>query len=187
MTQQENKSNAPQNQAAQGELARSSQRGAAGVRVYDPLTLSLNPLDFFRMSPFSLMGRMMEEMDRVLPDEAASGNGGRIAWIPAIEVTRHNGHCSIRAELPGLKPEDVKIEVTPDSLILEGERKFESEDEKNGVYRTERRYGHFYRSVPLPDGADVEHARAKFENGVLEITLPIQERASDRRQIPIEA
>ena len=70
--------------------------------------------------------------------------------------------------------------------MLEGDRKFEHEEKKDGVYRTERQYGHFYRSIPLPEGADVDKARAKFENGVLEVTVPVAEMARSHRQIPVE-
>jgi HSP20 family protein len=85
-----------------------------------------------------------------------------------------------------MKPEDVKVEVTGDELVIQGERKLEREDKKDGVYRSEIQYGRFYRAVPLPDGADTEHASARFENGVLEVKVPVQETPQQRKEIPVE-
>jgi HSP20 family protein len=137
--------------------------------------------------PFSVMRHFREEMDRALGrafGDDVGGNGG--VWTPAIEVTEQNGNLKVHAELPGLKPEDVKLEVTDVSLVIEGERMFEHEvKDKGGVYRSERRYGRFYRQIPLPEGVNVDQAKAQFKNGVLEVTLPMPERKSNRRQIPI--
>jgi HSP20 family protein len=155
-------------------------------QAYDPLGLA--PREFFSMAPFSLMRSMAEEMDRVFTGAALSGGTApAVLWAPSIEVSRHNGDISIRAELPGLKPEEVKVEMIDGALVVEGERKFEKEEDQHGIYRTERRYGRFYRSIPLPEGAKADQARAKFENGILEVTVPVTERPSDRRQIPIES
>jgi HSP20 family protein len=127
---------------------------------------------------------MSEEMERVLSGlPTAQPDGGAAFWVPAIEVTENNGACVIRAELPGLKTEDVKVEVADGVLTLEGERKVEHEAEHGGVYRTERMYGRFYRRIPLPDGAKVDRAQAKFDNGVLEISVPVAH--DNRRQIPV--
>jgi HSP20 family protein len=81
----------------------------------------------------------------------------------------------------------VKVEVTNDALVIHGERKVEQEQEEGGTRRTERQYGLFYRSIPLPEGADVEHASAKFENGLLEVTVPVPQQQQQRRSIPIQA
>jgi HSP20 family protein len=92
----------------------------------------------------------------------------------------------IRADLPGVPPDDVRIDVRGDSLVLEGERKSESEREEAGVYRSERTYGRFFREIPLPEGADVDNAQARFENGVLEIDLPLRDEGSRRKRIAIQ-
>jgi HSP20 family protein len=92
----------------------------------------------------------------------------------------------VRAELPGLNPGEVKLEITDDAIVIQGERKEEHEGTKGGVHVTERRYGKFYRAVPLPDGARADDARAAYAKGVVEITVPVEEQRSKRREIPIQ-
>jgi HSP20 family protein len=173
---------------------RSSQQGARGSQQQGALARSrsfpvgvITPIDFLRMNPFSLMRRMTEEMDRVFGDGGITRERSAEAlWTPAIEVSEANGNYVVRAELPGLKPEDVKLEIEDDALVLQGERKEEREEDEGGVHRTEIRYGRFYRSIPLPDGANAEQARAKFENGVLEVTIPVPEQRAQRKEIQIQ-
>jgi HSP20 family protein len=78
-----------------------------------------------------------------------------------------------RIDLPGLKKEDVAVEVMDGQLVISGERKHESEETNENVYRAEREYGSFYRAVPLPDGSKLEDVRATFLNGVLEVSVPL--------------
>ena len=142
--------------------------------------------DLFSMSPFTLMRRLTEDMDRMF-----SGWGGQDfesggAWIPPVDVRESNGTLSISAELPGLNKEDVKVEVNDNALVIQGERKRESTEERGGVHRTERSYGSFYREIPLPEGAKLDQAKAEFHNGVLEVTVPIPQAQKSTRQIPIE-
>ncbi len=181
MATQETKTNEQQNQPSRGQ-------GVRGLARRNPFAFVLTPGDFLRMTPFSLMRRMTEEVDRAYHEFAMSrGNGGTAMWAPAIEVSERDGKYVVRAELPGVKPADVKLEMTDEALILEGERKSEIEETKGGVHLTERQYGHFYRSIPLPEGANTEEARARFENGVLEVTVPVREQRNKPREIPIEA
>lgn len=169
------------------EVTRSSQQSSLARRS-GPLPLAvISPSDFFRINPFSLMRRMTEEMDRIFGDITSERqNVGEAFWTPPVEVSEQNGNYVIRAELAGLKPEDVKLEIENDAVVMQGERKCEREEEKGGVHRTEIRYGNFYRSIPLPEGAKVDQAHARFENGVLEITVPVPEQQRNRRQIPIQ-
>jgi HSP20 family protein len=130
---------------------------------------------------------MTEEMDRVIHEfglDSDSGNGA--AWTPAIEVSERDGQYNVRAELPGLSPDDVRVEVVDGALVIEGERREEHEEREGGVQRTERQYGLFYRSIPLPEGADTEHAGARFDNGMLEVTIPVPQQKENRRPIRVE-
>jgi HSP20 family protein len=185
MAKQDIKTNEQQNQPAQGQ-SQARNQGRSLTRGYDPFGLSLLPGDIFRSSPFSMFRRMSDEMERLFGEYGMHRGEGRGTWAPAIEVSQNEGKFLVRAELPGLKPEDVKLELTDDAIVLEGERKEEHEETRSGRHMTERRYGQFYRSIPLPEGASADQARARFENGVLEISVPIQEPANKRRQIQIE-
>ena len=122
----------------------------------------------FGLSPFSLVRRMMEDMDRLWEGFGGSAIGFGQLWSPAIETFERDNRFVLRAELPGLSPDDVRLEVQDDALVLEGERKSESETKEKEAFRSERTYGRFMRTIPLPDGAQAEQAEAKFENGVLE-------------------
>ena len=153
-------------------------------RPYFP-EFGITPQEFFSSNPFSLMRRMSEEMDRAFQEFGMSrGDWGRTGWTPSIEVYERDGKYNVCAELPGLSPEDVKVEVAENALVIQGERKVEHEDRER--HRTERQYGGFYRSIPLPEGADAEHANAKFQNGLLEVSIPVPQQSQHRRSIPIE-
>jgi HSP20 family protein len=146
-----------------------------------------DPGELFSMSPFTLMRRLTEDMDRMF-----SGFGGHAGsemrnWAPPVEVRENQGNLLIAAELPGLNKEDVKVEVTEDAVVIQGERKREREEDRGGIHRSERYYGTFYREIPLPQGAKADQAKAQFNNGVLEVTVPIPESQRRTRQIPIEA
>jgi HSP20 family protein len=134
------------------------------------------------LSPFAIVRRLMEDMDRMF-EQFGSRPG---VWSPAVEVFERDGQFVVRADLPGLTPENVTIETSGDSLIIQGERQSELNVEEQGVYRAERSYGRFSRIIPLPEGADVEHATARFDNGVLEVSVPVPARAQGRRRIEIQ-
>src|SRR6266705_3337388 len=125
-------------------------------------------------SPFSsIFQRWNDEMDRFFDDFGFGrfpGARGLTAavWSPQIEISQHGNDLIVRAELPGLSKDDVHVHIKDDVLTIQGERKQEHEEEHEGVYRTERQYGSFYRAVPLPEGTIADSAKAMFKNGVLE-------------------
>ena len=133
----------------------------------------------FAASPFQLMRRMSEEMDRMFDrvlggaagDRGALSPGGVAAWSPRVEVFQKQDKFIVRAELPGISKDDVQVEIGADQLIVQGQRREEHEEEREGFYRSERSYGSFYRAVPLPEGVIAESAEASFRDGVLEITM----------------
>jgi HSP20 family protein len=114
--------------------------------------------------------------------------GGRelAAWVPPVEVRERDGNLVVSAELPGLNKDEVKVEVTNEGLVIKGERKREQEEDRGGIHRSERSYGAFYRLIPLPEGATIEQAKAQFNNGVLEVRVPVPKSQEKTRQIPIE-
>jgi HSP20 family protein len=141
-------------------------------------------------NPFRTLERFADEMDRVFGDfglgqrwmspRAGSAwlrspfrSGGEWQpWTPEIEVLHRNNELIVRADLPGLSRDDVKVDVTDDGITIQGERKREHEEEHEGVYRSERSYGSFCRMIPLPEGAMADQAKATFKDGVLEIVMP---------------
>jgi HSP20 family protein len=143
--------------------------------------------DLFSLNPFSMMRRLSDEMDRAFATSFGLtprvGDGGM--WSPAIEVRERNNQIEISAELPGLNKEDVHVECTDEGIVIQGEKKRESESDEGGVHRSERSYGRFYRMIPLPEGANGEQAKAEFKDGVLCVKVPFQEQQSKKRQIPI--
>jgi HSP20 family protein len=116
-----------------------------------------------------------------------TGRRGAERWAPQIDVKQEGDELVVRADLPGMKSEDVNVNVTEDVMTLSGERKEERETERGGVYHTERSYGSFFRTIPLPQGAIVDQAKATFKNGVLEIRMPAPpEQVTRGRQLRIE-
>jgi len=102
------------------------------------------------------------------------------AWLPSVDIFEDKESLKIVAELPGLKPEDVKITLENSMLTIRGEKKQVAEEKSERVHRYERSYGSFERSFSLPNTVDAERVQAQFENGVLTITLPKVERAKPR-------
>jgi HSP20 family protein len=169
----------------QSSQALSRQEGRRGMaRHNEAFPFFSRPSDLFTMNPFAMMRRLTDEMDRAF---YAFGGQELDAWSPAIDVREHEGNLVVHADLPGLNKDDVKLDVTEDALVIQGERKREHEEQQGGHYRSERSYGSFYRSIPLPEGANVEQAKANFDNGVLEISIPIPEGKRKSRSIPIES
>jgi HSP20 family protein len=108
-------------------------------------------------------------------------------WSPQIELSQQYNELVVRADLPGLKKDDVNIDITDEAVTISGERKQEQESESAGVYRSERSYGSFYRTIPLPRGAISDQAKATFKDGVLEIRVPAPpDQVSRGRRIEIQ-
>jgi len=93
-------------------------------------------------------------------------------WAPQIEVSQQNNELVVRADLPGMKREDISVDIRENELTISGERRQEQENNAGGYYQSERSYGSFYRVIPLPEGAMADQANATFKNGVLEVRMP---------------
>lgn len=92
----------------------------------------------------------------------------------------------VTAELPGLKKEEVKVELSDKVLIIEGERSREHKTDHEGYHRYERSYGKFYRSIPLPEGAKADQAKAETNDGVLKVTIPAPQEKKNVRQVEVK-
>jgi HSP20 family protein len=146
------------------------------------------------LSPFRGFWDLQSQMDRMFNETL--GNVGRspgrqleegvAQWAPAVDATTKDGDLVIRAELPGVKPEDVDITLQDNVLTISGERKAQEEEERGGYHIRERRYGSFSRSFALPQGTDESKVSARFENGVLEVTVGGAGAVQQPKRIQIE-
>src|SRR5262245_19509422 len=178
----------PQGQSSPGgspeERSESARRSGSGSlarrRTFWPFQ-GMSVGDFFGTSPFELMRRFMTESG----PWGGGGSEGERTWLPPIEVLEREGKVLIRAELPGVSEDEVHVQMTDDGIVIQGERRFDEEEQGEGLYRSERTYGQFYRLVPLPEGADAEQASAEFKNGLLEISVPMRKQSPRQRQSPI--
>ena len=107
-------------------------------------------------------------------------------FVPSMEVFEKDGQYIVRADLPGVDPKEIDVSVVNDSLVLKGERKRSNEVNEEGYQYTETSYGRFERRVSLPTGVEPDKIAAKFENGVLEISVPLPANATAKK-IPIES
>ena len=96
-------------------------------------------------------------------------------WLPDMDIFQRDGRMIVRADLPGMKPEDIEVAVEGDTLVIHGHRREEREISKEDYYFTERASGEFSRTIQLPEEAEVEAIEATCKNGVLEITIPCTE------------
>lgn len=131
--------------------------------------------------PVAMIKKMSEEMEQMFekfigrPMASRLGQGGMAGkWMPPVEILQRGNNLIICADLPGVKIEDVQLEIDDARLTIEGERREENEKSPVQGYRcSERSYGHFYRMIPLPPGVDPDAVQASMRDGVLEITIPV--------------
>jgi len=133
--------------------------------------------------PFTVFQQMTSDLDRMLETSAwpsfrwpllrPRSTTDVTAWTPHIDVFEKDNRLVTTIDLPGMKKEDVKVEVSDGHLAISGERKNETEETKRNFYRCEREYGTFYRAVPLPQSVKLEDVKATFADGVLEVSIPL--------------
>ena len=139
-----------------------------------------------RWEPLREFSTLQNEMNRLFNtvfDAPTPGNGGSTLrrWMPPMDLVETDDHFVLRADLPGLGEDDVKIEFEDGTLTVSGERKAEHESKNEGYYRVERAFGSFSRSLTLPQGIDPEAVTASFDRGVLEVRIPKPEERKPRR------
>lgn len=133
-----------------------------------------------RPAELSRLNQMLDAALTGWPFGADASDFVTSAWVPPTDIFEDADGIKLAVELPGLKPEDVKITLESHTLTIRGEKKQVAEEKTTKVHRYERSYGSFERSFTLPNSVDAEHVAAKFENGVLTVTLPKAERAKPR-------
>src|SRR5919112_2960643 len=146
------------------------------------------------LSPFRGFYDMQSEMNRMLDDMFGGlvRGGGRqqgdqpTRWAPALDVLQEDGDIVVRAELPGVRQEDVEITFHNGVLTISGVRQAEEQKEGSGYYVRERRYGSFRRNMALPEGTDESKIHARFQDGVLEVRVVGAAAVQEPRRIQIE-
>ena len=159
------------------------------------------PEDYFGgFGPFSMMRRLSDDIDRIfenfgmgrgffpsdLRQGATAREGAMAAWAPRVEMCEKDGKFCISADLPGVKKEDLNVHVDQNAVTIEGERRQERTIDERGYYQSERSYGSFYRSIPLPEGVDADRATAEFKDGVLRIEVPAPQLRPRGRKLEIK-
>lgn len=144
-----------------------------------------------RWDPFGEVLRMQRDMDRIYSRMGMVGQGAHgeqsESWMPRIDIRQQGDDLELRAELPGMKPEDVDIEFSEGVLTLKGERKREEEREDEGWLVRESSYGAFERTVALPESVDPESISADYSDGILTVTVPgaFQRQEPQRKKIAV--
>jgi HSP20 family protein len=130
-------------------------------------------------------GRLHDEMDALFnrffgsewPVEAFRSG----AWWPAMDIAERENDVLVKAELPGMKADDIEISVQGNVLTISGEKKESTEDKRENYYHAERRYGSFRREVNLSSAVDVDKIKAEYHDGILTVTLPKTEQAKPKK------
>lgn len=139
-------------------------------------------------TPFRTLERVADEVTRIFDDFGIGRGLGRvpaandlISWTPRADVTQHGDDLVIRVDLPGMDKNEVTVNVTEDAVTVQGERHRAQDEERDDVFRSERNYGAFDRTIALPPGAMTDQAKASFNSGVLEIRMPAAPKPQGRQ------
>ena len=149
---------------------------------------ALSPSNQGALSPFNELNRIRNEIFRIFEDPfgiASSASALFEGWTPPVDVYEDKDKIAVRAELPGMKKEDIEVTVMGDTLTISGERKQEEEKREGQTYRSERYLGRFQRSITLPSEVDADKIQATYKEGLLTVSLNKSEQAK-RKQIEIK-
>lgn len=144
-----------------------------------------------RWDPFGELLAIRHRMNRLLeetvPTPASDRERGSREWTPPVDIFQNEEGIVVRAEIPGVDLEDLRVEVKGDVLTFQGDRRLDESISREAYRRIERPYGCFGRSFTLPRGVDQEKIRARLKNGVLEVTLPLStERSTKTVNVKVE-
>lgn len=143
-------------------------RGMSGTSMDPVESMMSRMMQDFWSSPRSMLGRGGDEMMR----RGGDSDMMMRSWYPAVDVCDENDRMIVQADLPGVKKDDIKIEMMDDCMQISGETKHKAEYNRENMQCSERRFGKFMRSIPLPNSVDGTKAKASFENGVLCVEMP---------------
>ncbi len=151
-----------------------------------------NPSEGGKWAPLQQLDALRDEIQRLIdvPLAALRGTDGQpllSGWCPAVDIYEDHQNLHLRAELPGMKKEDIQISLHQDLLSLSGERRFQPGDPAATTYRSERVFGRFHRTVALPMPVQADKIKANYRDGILSITLPKADEARPRQiQVKIQ-
>jgi HSP20 family protein len=137
-----------------------------------------------RWEPFQNLVAPQRELDRFFREAFSpvfgEGEVSTRTWAPPVDIYENGDSLVLKAELPGVNPDDVEIRVEDNTLYLKGERKFEKEVKEQNYHRVERSYGTFTRTFSLPNSVDADKVGATYKDGVLTLTMPKKEEAKPK-------
>jgi len=122
--------------------------------------------------PFAEIETIRQQLDKAFDGLAATRDNSEASWMPAVEFVDAGDNFVLKAQLPGIDPKDVDIQVTREAISISGERRYENTDEKSGYVRSEFRYGKFHRVLTLPAHIQNDSVQAEYKDGILMLTLP---------------
>ncbi|MEG4112478.1 MULTISPECIES: Hsp20/alpha crystallin family protein [unclassified Microcoleus] len=122
--------------------------------------------------PFTEIETLRQQLDKVFDQQATTRDNSEATWMPAVEFADAGDNFVLKAQLPGIDPKDIDVQVTREAISISGERRYENTDEKSGYVRSEFRYGKFHRVLPLPAHIQNDSVQAEYKDGILTLTLP---------------
>ncbi|MBM4206746.1 MAG: Hsp20/alpha crystallin family protein [Gammaproteobacteria bacterium] len=134
-----------------------------------------------RYEPFTVLNQLQRELNRFREGDEGSSRIATAEWAPAVDIKEEDSRFVIHADIPGVNPEDIDVDMENGVLTIKGEKQSEAKTEKDNYKRVERIYGSFYRRFSLPETADNDAISAKAKNGVLEIVIPKREAVKPKK------
>jgi HSP20 family protein len=157
-------------------------------RMFDDMDTSLWS-SFAGTSPFSMMRRMFDDMERMLDSDMFGDVDWRARetiWAPRVEIMQHGDNLTVCADLPGISQDKISVSIENGALVIEGERAAPSQDQQADVWSSERPYGRFRRVIVLPESVDPEKVEARYQDGVLEVSIPSPSTQARGKRIEIQ-
>ena len=141
-------------------------------------------MNIVRWEPFQELMTLRQAMDKLFEEGAGRLTrlppGGEITMTPTVDIYETADKVGIKASMPGVKPEDIDINITPDAVVIKGETKSEKEIKEEHYVRKESQYGSYARTISLPPGLKIDKADATMDNGVLTLEIPKAEEVKPR-------